>query len=193
MRAADESLVRVFYCTKDFMNKVDENLRDSGGNKSGQKGFTLIEVTIAMIIFLVALLGVFVTFTYAVNYNNGNSSRAQALAILQREVELYRSAKFTPNTTDSYTPVLPTPDDGRRDLTGGVKQTRLVTAANGNRFIVAVIIDDDPFTPNAPSSPQVDATKTLKEVSITVTLDNPTPGWQTSIPATVVLRRVRAN
>ena len=191
MRAADESHVRVFYCTKDFMNKVKENFRDSGSGGLGQKGFTLIEVTIAMIIFLVALLGVFVTFTYAVNYNNGNSSRAQALAILQREVELFRAAKFTPNTTDNTTST--NPDDGRRDLRGGVKTTRTVTASNGSRFLVAVVVDDDPFTANTPTNPQVDATKTLKEISITVTLDNPTPGWQTSIPTTVVLRRVRAN
>jgi type II secretory pathway pseudopilin PulG len=149
-----------------------------------------------MVIFLIALLGVFVTFTYAVNYNAGNNSRAQALAILQREVELFRSAKFTPNTTDSYTPVSTVPDDGRRDLTGGVKPTRVVKAADGNRFRVMVVVDDDPFTPNAPNSPQIDATNksvTMKELSISVTLDSPTPGWQTSVPATVVLRRVRAN
>jgi len=176
------------------MNKVKEDFRDSGGVAFGQKGFTLVEVTIAMVIFLIVLLGVFVTFTYAVNYNAGNNSRAQALAILQREVELFRSAKFTPNTTDSVTST--SPDDGRRDLTGGVKPTRVVTAADGNRFRVSVVVDDDPFTPNAPNSPQIDATNksvTMKEISISVMLDSPTPGWQTSVPATVVLRRVRAN
>lgn len=176
------------------MNKVEENFRDSSGEALGQRGFTLIEVTIAMIIFLVALLGVFVTFTYAINYNNGNSSRAQALAVLQREVEVFRSAKFTPNVTDNFTSI--NPDDGRRDLTGGKKPTRIVTSADGKRFRVEVVVDDDPFTSNPPDNPQVDTTNkivTMKEISITVTLDNPTPGWQTSIPATIILRRVRAN
>ena len=32
-----------------------------------------------------------------------------------------------------------------------------------------------------------------KEITVTVTLENPTPGWQTALPATVVLRRARAN
>jgi len=182
------------------MNQVKEECFDCqlpNSRRFGQKGFSLVEVTIAMLILLIVLLGVFVTFTYAVNYNAGNNSRAQALAVLQREVELYRSAKFTPNVTDNYTPpALPsTPDDGRRDLTGGIKTPRIVTSADERRFRVSVVVDDDPFTPNTPN-PQVDTTNkivTIKEISITVTLDSPTPGWQTSLPATVVLRRVRAN
>jgi len=157
-------------------------------DKTGEKGFSLVEVTIAMVILLVALLGVFVTFTYAVNYNAGNNSRAQALAVLQREVELYRSAKFTPEIMDNYTPTGTT--DDRRDITGGTKAVRTVTAADGGRYLVAVIVDDNPSTPTVIDT---DSTKTIKEISVTVTLDRPTPGWQTSLPATVILRRVRAN
>lgn len=184
------------------MNQIKEDCFDcqipNGSRRFNQQGFSLVEVTIAMVILLIVLLGVFVTFTYAVNYNAGNNSRAQALAVLRREVELYRSAKFTPNVTDNYTPPATpsSPDDGRRDLTGGVKTPRVVTSADDKRFRVAVIVDDDPFTANAPANPQVDTTNksvTMKEISITVTLDSPTPGWQTSLPATVVLRRVRAN
>jgi prepilin-type N-terminal cleavage/methylation domain-containing protein len=141
-----------------------------------EDGFSLIEVIIAMIILLVALLGVFLTFTYAVNYNAGNNSRSQALSILQQQVELLRSAKFTPGDTD------PT-------LAGGTKTPLIITAADGSRFRVEITVDDDPFTAGV----QVDTTKTLKEISITVTSESPTPGWQTAIPATVFLRRVRSN
>ena len=141
-----------------------------------EAGFSLIEVVIAMIIFLVALLGVFITFTYAVNYNAGNNSRAQGLSVLQQEVEQMRSAKFTPTNTDNL-------------LTGGTKTARIVTSADGNRFKVETVVDDDPFTAGV----QIDDTKTLKEINVSVKLENPTPGWQTAVPATVVLRRVRAN
>lgn len=144
--------------------------------KSNEAGFTLIEVIIAMIIFLVALLGVFITFTYAVNFNAGNNSRAQGLSVLQQEVEQLRSAKFTPTVTDSL-------------LTGGIKTARIVTSADGNRFKVETTVDDDP----ADNTVLIDNTKTLKEITISVTLENPTPGWQTAVPATVILRRVRAN
>ena len=145
-------------------------------NKSDESGFTLIETTIAMLVFLIAVLGVFFTFAFAVNYNSGNNSRAEALAVLQQKVEQMRSAKFTPTVTDST-------------LTGGTKTPEIATLSNGNTFRIQIVVDDDPFT----SGVQTDTTKLLKEVTVTVTLNSPTPGWQTSIPAMVVLRRVRGN
>lgn len=147
---------------------------NSENRRPNEAGFSLIEVTAAMTIFLVAMLGVFVTFTYAVSYNAGNNSRIQALSVLQQEVERIRSKKFIP-TTDA-------------ELKGG-KTTKDVESADGNKYKVEIVIDDDPFTPGT----QIDSTKTIKEIKVTVTLASPTPGWQTSVPATVVLRRVRGN
>jgi prepilin-type N-terminal cleavage/methylation domain-containing protein len=139
-------------------------------------GFTLVEVSAAMVIMLIALLGVFITFTYAVNYNAGNNSRSEALAILQQEVEKMRSAKFTPSFTDS-------------SLVGGTKASKNVIADSGNSFRIDIAVDDDPNTDLI----QIDNTTTLKEVYLTVRLNRPTPGWQTAVPATVVLQRVRSN
>ena len=141
-----------------------------------EKGFSLIEVTIAMLFFLIAVMGIFMTFAYAVSYNTGNSSRAQALALLQQRVEQMRSAKFTPTITDSI-------------LLGGTKPDDIVTGADGNKYRLKVVVDDDPFT----SLVQTDTTKSFKEISVTVSLEKPTPGWQASVPATVILRRVRGN
>lgn len=144
--------------------------------KNEESGFSLIEVIIAMIILLVALLGVFLTFTYAVNFNAGNYARSQALVVLQQEVELTRSAKFTPGVTDST-------------LTGGLKTPKIVTTANGNRFRVSITVDDEPFTTGV----QTTAASTLKEITIIVSSESPTPGWQSAVPARVYLRRVRSN
>lgn len=148
----------------------------SKNRRPGEAGFSLVEVVAAMTIFLVAMLGVFVTFTYAVSYNAGNNSRTQALSVLQQEVERLRSKKFLPTNTDD-------------DLKGGKKASKSVTSADGNKFKVDITVDDDPFTPDI----QTDDDKTIKEIFVTVTLERPTPGWQTSVPATVVLRRVRGN
>lgn len=146
--------------------------------RSDESGFSLIEVMIAMIILLIALLGVFVTFVYAINYNTGNSSRAQALAVMQQEVERLRSAKFTSGGTDAL-------------LLGKTKTSRSFTAEDGNKFLISVTIDNDPSTAAIDTN---EAPKpTLKEVTVEVALDSPTPGWQTSIPAKVILRRVRGN
>ena len=146
--------------------------------KNNEDGFSIVEVVAAMAILLVALLGIFVSFTYAVTYNAGNNSRSQALAILQQEVEQMRSKKFTPTptVTDSI-------------LSGGVKPTKLVTLPNGNRFNVDITVDDDPLTDDV----QINSATTFKEITVKVTLDRPTPGWQTAVPAIVVLRRTRSN
>lgn len=183
----------------------DQVSQDRAAKRKRAAGFSLIEVCIALVIIMVALLGVAAVFGYTIVYNAGNKSRAQALTILQQEVERYRAAKFNAGSPpDNFTPG--SPDDGRRDITGGVKPRRTVTATNGYVFFVDVTVDDDPFTPNAPNNPQeedagyqctspqgaaVDCT--IKEITISVTLAAPSPGWQMAIPATIMLRRVRGN
>ena len=144
--------------------------------KSDESGFSLIEVCIAMVVFLIAVLGVFVAFAYAVNYNAGNTSRAQALALLQQKVEYMRSLRFVPTSTDSQ-------------LTGGEKAPEIVTAPDGNPYRLDVVVDDNPIT----EAVDIDPTTRFKEIRVTASLERPTPGWQTSVPATVILQRVRGN
>ncbi|MDH3494826.1 MAG: prepilin-type N-terminal cleavage/methylation domain-containing protein [Acidobacteriota bacterium] len=144
--------------------------------RDAEKGFSLIEVVLALVVLLVALLGVFLAFTWAIIYNAGNNSRSQALAIMQQQVEKMRSGKFTPTVIDSA-------------LSGGVQPVKTVILPNNNRFRVNIVVDDDPFAAGV----QVDNTTTVKEVTVAVSLDRPTPGWQASVPAVVILRRVRAN
>lgn len=146
--------------------------------KSAETGFSLIEVTCAMVILLTALLGVFVTFMYSVNYNAGNSSRSQALAVLQQEIEKMRSRKFTPDFTDP-------------ELYGGVKLSRSATMG-GNRFSIDTTIDNNPLTPTVIESDE-SVRPSIKQITITVSLESPTPGWQTAIPAKIILQRVRGN
>ncbi|MFN6962826.1 MAG: prepilin-type N-terminal cleavage/methylation domain-containing protein [Pyrinomonadaceae bacterium] len=150
---------------------------DAPRRVSEAAGFTLIEVAVAMVIMFVALLGVAFAFSYAINYNTGNNSRSQAIAVMQQEVEQVRAAKFTPTSTDPL-------------LQGGVKTPRTVTTTAGLTFLVRMDVDNDPFTAGV----QDESTPTtLKEITITVRLANPSPGWQLAVPATVVLRRARAN
>lgn len=159
---------------RNSIKRADDSYRRTAASR--QDGFTLTEAMIAMVILLVSLLGVFATFTYSVNYNTGNKARSQALAVLQQKVELLRAAKFTPSITDST-------------LTGGTKPPELIVLSDGNRFRSQVTVDDDPSTAGI----QIDTNKTIKEITITVTLDSPALGWRSAVPATVVLRRVRAN
>src|SRR5689334_22866539 len=123
--------------------KSEQAKMTANSKRSSNSGFTLIEAVIAMIVILVALLGVFMTISYAINYNSGNNARTKTLAVLQREVERLRSAKFLPCTTANVT-------TGRVDplLLGG-STTRLVAASaetDNYSFIITTDIDNNPAT-----------------------------------------------
>lgn len=144
-------------------------------------GFSLIETMFALLILMIALLGVFQVFTYAIVYNAGNATRSHALAILQQKVELLRSKKFSPTSVDP-------------DLAGGVKPVQIVpNVGNSGSFRIETIVDDRPWVDNAPGAPDIDATSDYKEITITARLDAPSPGWQLAVPATIVMRRTRGN
>ncbi len=135
-------------------------------------------------------MGIFAVFAYATVYNTGNSMRSQALSTLQKEVEMIRSAKFTPTITDNYTPG--TTDDGRRDLRGGIQAARTATAVNGTTYTVDTIVDNDPFTVGVQNETDVPKPK-LKEITLTVTPQSNNSGWVVANKVRVVFRRVRAN
>ncbi len=151
-------------------------MKNTTPEKIKEAGFSLIEVTIAMVVLLIGLLGVSVTYTAAVRYNAGNNLRLQSLAILQQEAERLRSVKFSPTDVDPL-------------LVGGIRPAKTVTTADGNSFQVQVVVDDDPFSTNV----QINSSKTLKEITIEVSINNPTQQWITATPAKMTLRRVRGN
>ena len=61
---------------------------------SGERGFTLLETSIAMMIMMVAALAASALFVYAINYNSGARDRAMALAIAQQRMERLRNVTF---------------------------------------------------------------------------------------------------
>jgi len=156
----------------------------STGNKGqtnilkDERGLSLFEVVIALVILMVAVMGVFAAFTWSTIYNTGNSKRSQALSVLQTEVETLRSVKFNPP---------PAVIDAT--LAGGVKADKTVVAVDGTRYLVQTTVDDDPFTAGV----QTDAAKTLKEISIIVTRFVSSNTWVTANATSAVYRRVRSN
>lgn len=129
----------------------------------------MIEMVIALVILFVAVMGVFAAVTWATRYNRGNSQRSQALAVMQREIEYLRAAKFTPtqlSTTHNAQTTPPTcpnftlgtgptptplPDNGSRSLTHyGTGATEFIDfrcGIDGTLYRVRVVIDDYPATP----------------------------------------------
>lgn len=150
-------------------------------NKKNESGFSLIEVTIALVILLISILAVFTAFTYSIIYNAGNSSRSQGLSVFQKEIELLRSAKFTPTI---YNDPL---------LTGGKKTPIYKTSEGDNtRYLLETTVDNDPYTAGIQSTGN-DTTK-LKEITITVTPQNTNNGkWVSAYKTTIIMHRTRAN
>ncbi len=69
-------------------------------HKKGQRGFTLIETSIALVVLLVAGLGAASLFSYSINYNTGANDRALAQSLAQRQMEQLRKTPF-PQVLDS--------------------------------------------------------------------------------------------
>jgi type II secretory pathway pseudopilin PulG len=167
-----------------FGNGMPSATRSDTSPRSSECGFSLIEAAIALVIIMIALLGVAWTISYSINYNAGNSNRAKTLAVLQQEVERLRSAKFTPTSTDA---VLLGCDLGSTCSTNTVTSESL-------SFIITKTVDNDPTTAAIDDETEVPSTDTsFKEIKLSANLANPSPGWQTAVPAVVVLRRVKSN
>ena len=61
---------------------------------AAERGFTLIETSVAMVILMIAGLGVATVFTYSIRYNSGADDRAIAISIAQHQLEQCRSVAF---------------------------------------------------------------------------------------------------
>src|SRR5260370_42521421 len=95
-----------------------------------QGGFTLIETTIAMMIMMVAGLGVVSLFTYSIGYNSGGNDRAVALSIAQQQIEQLRSVQFTDSVLNVTAATVLTPDTVSNGRTYRVRRT--VTGSNND-------------------------------------------------------------
>ncbi len=70
----------------------------SAGKSAGQGGFTIIEVCIAMLIMLIASIGVIGAFAFSIQNNSSAGDRAIALALAQQRIEQLRNADFNDAT-----------------------------------------------------------------------------------------------
>jgi len=70
---------------------------------NGERGFTLIETTIASLVMLVGALACSSLFVFSVQNNIGGSERALAMAVAQQQLEQIRSVKYTDSTLNTGT------------------------------------------------------------------------------------------
>ena len=129
----------------------------------GQRGFTLIETSISMVVMMVAGLAVSSLFAFSLQNNIGGADRALAMGVAQQQLERLRSVTFEDTT-----------------LTAG---TTTVTVTSGERkYSVVKTITDEKNNDNS--------LKQLKKMTITVT---PTDGTATWTRSSVVLVSFRSS
>jgi Tfp pilus assembly protein PilV len=84
-----------------FMREKRQRRSKTGkAKRATEQGFTLIETTIAMMVMMVAGLGVMSLFVFSVNNHTGVSERAMAVAIAQQRIERMRAVPFTDASLD---------------------------------------------------------------------------------------------
>jgi Tfp pilus assembly protein PilV len=134
------------------------------GGAAAERGFTLIEVCIAMIVMMVVALASAGLFFHSVKNNSGARSRTVALAVAQQQMEQLRNASF--NNLEAT-------------ITANGGSPKVVTV-DGRRFNVITAVS---YSPAAPATPLV------KRITLTVTPQNANGiGWANA-PVTLVVHR----
>ena len=116
----------------------------------GQRGFTLVETSIALLVMMVGALGISSLFVFSMQNNVGGSERALAMAVAQQQLEQLRSITY---------------EDAA--LTAGTT-TRTVTTGTRNYTVQKTVADE--LNPN-------NTPKQLKRITITVTPQAGGPSW----------------
>jgi Tfp pilus assembly protein PilV len=132
--------------------------------RPGERGFTLAETAIALLIMMIASVGVVSLFSYSVKYNAGAKDRELAMAVAQKRMEWLRGIPYDVTTrAAAYRyPTTANPTSGGLAATGanGVTET---TASAGRSYTVVTTITN--------SGGASDANSVLKTVTVQVTPD----------------------
>ena len=135
-------------------------------NTKNERGFTLIETSIAMVVMMVAGLAVSSLFVFSLQNNIGGNERALAMAVAQQQLEQLRSVDF---------------DDA--SLVAGTSTT---TVSNGGHNYSVTRTITNEVNPNG-------SNKQMRKLTITVTPRGGTRGnWTRSAVTLVSLRSTPA-
>ena len=131
----------------------------------GQRGFTLIETSISMVVMMVAGLAVSSLFAFSLQNNVGGGDRALAMGVAQQQLEQLRSVNFEDISLNAGT------------------TNATVTTGDRSYSVVKTITDET----NDDLS-----LKQLKTITITVTPTEGTPAWTRSSVVLVSFRSTLA-
>jgi prepilin-type N-terminal cleavage/methylation domain-containing protein len=82
-----------------------------------QRGFTLVETSIALVLMMIVFVGIAPLFVYATRYNSAAAIRAGALAIAQIKLEQLRATPFLSCASSTETLSVGDPTSGLQTYT----------------------------------------------------------------------------
>lgn len=130
-----------------------------------ERGFSLLETTIALVVMMVVMLAAASLFSYAVYNNSSGTDRTQTLAVAQESMERLRSAAFSKSKIDPI-------------LNQGIFEQKNVSrgGTNGSRYydILWTIVDTTP---------------TVKTITVRVTPIGVAAGGGATMPLTIMTQR----
>jgi len=136
----------------------------------GERGFTLVETTIALIIMMIVMLASASLFAFSIFNNTSGSDRAQTLAVAQQTLETLRNEPFSSAGT------------GKDLIAGTATQDKVMRGGlNGSGARPYNIV-----------STVVDTTPTLKTITVSVMPTGAGPAWATGPAARVTITTQRA-
>jgi len=141
---------------------------ERSGNVGAERGFTLIEVCIALLVLMVISLAAAGLSLHSVRNNSGARSRTVALAVAQQQMELLRNAGF---------------NDLETTVTANGSSPKVVTS-DGLQFNVTTAFS---YSPAAPAAPLV------KRITLTVAPQNGAGIQWANAPVTFVVDRATPN
>jgi Tfp pilus assembly protein PilV len=138
--------------------------------RGGERGFTLIETAIALVIMMVVGLGAASLFFFAAQNNIGANDRELAMAVAQKRMEWLRSITFNEtNRSLAYA----YPNGGLQATANPVVET---TTSGGRTYQVTTTITDvDTDLENTAASNAIPAT--TKTITIQVKPVGAGPSW----------------
>lgn len=135
-------------------------------NHNSERGFTLLEVTIAFTLMMIVGLAATALFLYANNYNSGAGERALSIAVAKQQLEQVRNVSLT----DALLTI----------PSGSTSTTATSTVSNGGKSYTV--------TRTVELLAACTGCDAAKKITITVTPQDKTPIWGAS-PVTVVTLR----
>ena len=78
--------------------KINRTMKTARNDKQGERGFTLIETSISMVVMMIAGLAVSSLFVFSLQNNVGGGDRALAMAVGQQQLEQLRSVAYEDTT-----------------------------------------------------------------------------------------------